>query len=78
MLGHPGASTFQAAMPDHTPPPGGAAAPNAQRQGVAINDIVGPASQKQQSAAPPQAPQMREERTSTDSTMLSALKRGPV
>lgn len=63
-----------------TPPPGMIAA-NAARQGVKINDIVGPGSQQQQqqaAALAAQAAMKQEERTSTDTSMVQALNRGPM
>lgn len=66
-------------MPIRTPPPGSAQAANAQRQGVKIDDLVGPAGkqgqQQQQQAG--QAGVRQEERTSTDTSMVQALNRGP-
>lgn len=64
-----------------TPPPGMAAGA-AGRQGVKINDIVGHAGQQQQqnqqAAALAAMEQEERERTSTDTSMVQALNRGPV
>ena len=86
-LGYPGtpaaaptSSAYQPTMPS------GMNAANAARQGVKINDIVGGhvSQQQQQQQAAQQAAavqaamkQEERERTSTDSTMVQALLRGP-
>jgi len=76
-LGPPGTP----APPSSHPP---VATANAARQGVKINDIVGQAGpqlkQQQQAALAEQAVQAvmrQEERTSTDTSMVHALNRGP-
>ena len=79
----PTSGALQPAMPireGRTPTPGLSAA-GAARQGVAINEIVGSISYQQQQAqqAAAQAAMKQEEhRTSTDSSMVQALNRGPL
>lgn len=62
-------------MPQRTPTPGSKLA-NAQRYGVNINELVGPAEQEQVQQASQTGAKL-EERTSTDSSMVQALNRGP-
>lgn len=88
-LGQPGtpapptSHSLQARMPIREgktppPPPPGSAQANAQRQGVKIHDLVGPAGQQQGVGQQHQAGVKREERTSTDTSMVQALNRGPM
>ncbi|TKA69858.1 hypothetical protein B0A55_08919 [Friedmanniomyces simplex] len=84
----PTSHSHQPAMPHydgHTPSPGMAAATAATgaRQGVKITEIVshaGPQQQQKQQQMAMQAAQLakqQEERTSTDTSMVQALNRGP-
>ena len=60
----------------HTPPLGSVQA-NAQRHGVKINELVGGAGQKQDAQQHGQAGGKSGERTSHDTSMVQALRRGP-
>ena len=54
-------------------------AANAQRQGVKIKELVGPAGQQQQQQQQANQTSVRlEERTSHDTSMVQALRRGPM
>jgi hypothetical protein len=65
-------------MPNRTPTPGSTLT-NAQRHGVNINELVGQGEQSQQQQQASQANVMQlEERTSTDTSMVRALNRGPM
>ncbi|KAK3673181.1 hypothetical protein LTR78_007021 [Recurvomyces mirabilis] len=76
----PGSVPYQSGR---TPPQGNAAAAHAARQGVQINELVGPGGQQQQQQqyqAMQQAIQQamkQEGRTSTDSSMVQALRHDP-
>ncbi|KAK3622125.1 hypothetical protein LTR56_022351 [Elasticomyces elasticus] len=86
----PTSHSQQSAMPyhdGHNPSSGMAGVAGAARQGVKINEIVGQAGQHQQqqqqqqqylAMQAAQLAKQQEERTSTDSSMVSALNRGPV
>ena len=61
----------------HCAPTPGSAQTNAQRQGVNIDELIGPEDQSQQQQAA-QADMRRDERTSHDTSMVQALSRGPM
>ncbi|KAK5115120.1 hypothetical protein LTR62_001817 [Meristemomyces frigidus] len=56
----------------------GPATADVARQAVKINELVGPNSQQQQQNRATPAAMRREERTSTDTSMVQALRRGPM
>lgn len=80
-----GYSGFAAPPPSHgkptgrTPTPSGAAASPTQRQGMSIHAVVGPPGAPHEQAQAQAGPGVRrEERTSTDTTMLQSFHRGPM
>jgi hypothetical protein len=84
-LGQPGTPAPPGTIPYYdgrTPPPGMVAASSA-RSGVGVNELVGAGSQSQQQYQQQQyqaaqlALKQQEERTSTDTSMVQALSRGP-
>lgn len=62
-------------MPNRTPTPGSTQA-HAQRQGVKINELVGPEGEMEQQTS--QANVKQEGRTLHDTSMVQALSRGPM